>query len=63
MYYCDPEWHSNKMTDAAFLIQPLEKTDQATVPGFAACENHAGRALRIMLQQSKAVRVREVNNK
>jgi hypothetical protein len=62
MYYCNPRWHRGKRIDAAFLVQPLELPEPGDAMAYATCENHAGRALRVMLQQGKAVRVRKVSN-
>jgi hypothetical protein len=61
-YFCDPAWH-NGMTDftAVFLILPIPEERMFHTKAYATCELHAGRALRIMLEDLKTVTVHEVN--
>jgi hypothetical protein len=64
MYYCDTSWHGGQTTDADVMIT-VEEPDPAVMnPAHAACEEHAGRALRAMFARfpGKVLRVRAVSN-
>jgi hypothetical protein len=62
-FYCEPDWHDGQTTDAVVMIQAPEDADPAIMASaFAACEEHAGRALLVMLARWRMVRVREVHN-
>jgi hypothetical protein len=62
LHFCDPAWHDGDTTiKAKFFIQPIPEERMFYLNGYATCELHAGRALRIMLEKLKTVIVREVN--
>jgi len=49
MYRCDPAWHGGDTTvTAPFFIRPID-TPELSAPMFACCEDHLGRAMRLMM--------------